>query len=125
MVPSLPDHPTTCRRPSLSARRGFVPLRPQVPPDSVVSLQNGVGSRQELVVRSPNFSRLPVYVGSTRPRADVPRGSGVMSRGAIAKRCVDVVLAALLLVLTLPVILISALITLVVLRAWPFFTQTR
>ena len=45
--------------------------------------------------------------------------------GTIAKRCLDLGIAAVLLVLTLPVILVSALITLVVLRTWPFFTQTR
>jgi len=52
-------------------------------------------------------------------------GHGSMRSGAIAKRCVDVVVASLLLVVTLPIIAVSALVTLVVLRTWPFFTQTR
>ena len=44
---------------------------------------------------------------------------------AIVKRGVDIVAATVLLVVALPVILVSALITLAVLRTWPFFTQTR
>jgi lipopolysaccharide/colanic/teichoic acid biosynthesis glycosyltransferase len=44
---------------------------------------------------------------------------------AIAKRAVDIVVAMLLLVVALPIIAVSALITTVVLRTSPFFTQTR
>ncbi|HEX4820347.1 MAG TPA: sugar transferase [Acidimicrobiales bacterium] len=44
---------------------------------------------------------------------------------AIAKRAVDVVAATLLLVIALPIIAVSALITTAVLRTSPFFTQTR
>jgi lipopolysaccharide/colanic/teichoic acid biosynthesis glycosyltransferase len=44
---------------------------------------------------------------------------------AIAKRVVDVVVAAVLLVVALPIIAVSALVTMAVLRTSPFFTQTR
>lgn len=44
---------------------------------------------------------------------------------AIAKRAVDLVVATLLLVIALPVIAVSALVTMAVLRTSPFFTQTR
>ena len=44
---------------------------------------------------------------------------------AVAKRGVDVLVATALLVLTLPVIVVSSLVTVCVLRTWPFFTQTR
>ena len=44
---------------------------------------------------------------------------------AIAKRVVDVVVATLLLVVALPIIAVSALVTMAVLRTSPFFSQTR
>jgi lipopolysaccharide/colanic/teichoic acid biosynthesis glycosyltransferase len=44
---------------------------------------------------------------------------------AIAKRIVDLVVATLLLVVALPIIAVSALVTMAVLRTSPFFTQTR
>jgi lipopolysaccharide/colanic/teichoic acid biosynthesis glycosyltransferase len=43
----------------------------------------------------------------------------------VAKRSVDLVVAAVLLVLTLPVIIGAMLLTVVSLRTWPLFTQTR
>src|SRR3954447_14250682 len=43
----------------------------------------------------------------------------------VAKRTFDVTVAATLLILTLPVIVLCAFVSLVSLRAWPFFTQTR
>ena len=46
-------------------------------------------------------------------------------RSAVVKRCLDVTIATLLLVVALPVIAVFALISLVVLRTWPFFTQIR
>jgi len=44
---------------------------------------------------------------------------------AIAKRVVDIVVTSALLVIALPVIAVSAVITMAVLRTSPFFTQTR
>jgi len=44
---------------------------------------------------------------------------------AIAKRVVDIIVTSLLLVIALPIIAVSALITMAVLRTSPFFTQTR
>ena len=44
---------------------------------------------------------------------------------AIAKRIVDIVVATVLLVVALPIIGVSALLTMAVLRTSPFFTQTR
>ncbi len=41
------------------------------------------------------------------------------------KRAIDVVLGTILAVLALPVVLLLALVTVVNLRAWPFFVQTR
>lgn len=41
------------------------------------------------------------------------------------KRLIDVTLGALLALVTLPVVLVLAVVTAVNLRAWPFFTQTR
>lgn len=44
---------------------------------------------------------------------------------AIVKRTIDIVVASILLVATLPFILLAAIATAVTLRAWPFFTQDR
>lgn len=44
---------------------------------------------------------------------------------AVIRRLVDIVAAAVLLVLTLPVLVLVALISATTLRAWPFFTQER
>src|SRR5690242_19977157 len=51
-------------------------------------------------------------------------GRGAMT-SAIAKRVVDIVAAIVLLVVALPIIAVSALLTMAVLRTSPFFTQTR
>src|SRR4051812_1198443 len=60
-----------------------------------------------------------------RPQGAVVReGRGTMT-SAIAKRVVDLVVATLLLVVALPIIAVSALITMAVLRTSPFFSQTR
>src|SRR5438270_12671885 len=103
MVPSLHSHPTTCRRPSLHAPRAFAPRRPEDPPTAVAPPQNRVGARQELGVPVPKVFSLPSGLGSAQPGAGVGEGRSAM-RSAIAKRCVDVVVATLLLIVMLPVI---------------------
>ena len=43
----------------------------------------------------------------------------------MTKRAADILIASVLLVLTLPVVLVSAIGSAIVLRAWPFFVQRR
>lgn len=54
-----------------------------------------------------------------------PFAAGVSNPQAMTKRAADILIASVLLVVTLPVVLVSAIGSAIVLRAWPFFVQRR
>ena len=81
------------------------------------------GNGQELGGQTPNEFPVASRKGCVQGAVD-REGRGEMT-SAIAKRAVDIVVATLLLVVALPIIAVSALVTAVVLRTSPFFTQTR